>query len=328
MLTGVRAGLALMLLLAACGPADDKLTLVFGGDVMLDRGVRAVIEKEGVPFLFEDLAPAFSRADYTILNLECPATEIMAPIPKQFVFRAEPAWLAGLQQAGVTHLNMANNHANDQGRDGLITTATNIRDYGMTPVGVGHNQAAACEPVRIQKRGITVALFSSVTLPLESWMYLTDRPDVCRARPEELEAAIRSYKAQHPNDYVVVMLHWGIEYQPLPRISQRAHAAGLIAAGADAIIGHHPHVVQSFARIQGKPVFFSLGNLVFDNPRPETQDGMLVQLTLQKNKEPDLHIIPYHIQERRPIMMTSDMRQAFIQHVQAYGDRLPPCQNY
>ena len=137
----------------------DTLTLTFTGDLLLDRGVRRVIESsnshQGSPdslrcldCLFSSSIDSLLRASQVVVaNLECPATKVKAPVFKRFIFRAEPEWLPALRHHGITHLNLANNHSIDQGRQGLMDTRQNIIAAGMTPIGAGSNMQEASQPV-------------------------------------------------------------------------------------------------------------------------------------------------------------------------------------
>lgn len=307
MLRSLRANWWFILLLMACEhkPAQE-LSVIFGGDVMLDRGIRVQINHQGVGYFTDGLMPEISKADYTIINLECPATDIVAPLTKKYVFRAEPAWLADLRKAGITHGILANNHSYDQGRAGLISTAKNMELSGITPIGFGQTQTAACAPVVLLKDGMEVAIFSSVTLPLESWMYLDNSPGMCQASIDNLVQSVSLYRATHPASFIVVTLHWGVEYRSTPTAAQREQAKSLVTAGTDLIIGHHPHVVQTYERINGKPVFYSIGNLIFDNPRTITHHGILVKLTLRP-KENAITIIPYEAVKNKPGIRSSEI---------------------
>jgi len=290
----------------SCKP-DDEVSVIFGGDVMLDRGIRAQINVKGLSYFTDGLTSEFTNADYTVVNLECPATDIVAPLTKQFVFRADPKVLPDLRQAGVTHCILANNHSYDQGREGLISTAENLERAGITPIGFGLSQPSACAPLTLNKNGIEVAIFSSVTLPLEAWMFLTESPGMCQATVSDLTQAVSTYRTHHPKSFIIVTLHWGVEYQPIPTSTQRQQATELIEAGTDAIVGHHPHVIQSYERINGKPVFYSIGNLIFDNPREITHRGILVKFDLKQN-EHSVTIIPYETEENKPLIVPSGIK--------------------
>lgn len=263
---------------SGCKEPKTELTICFTGDLLLDRGVREQINKRGVSSLFKSVAPVFLKSDYVVANLECPVTDKKYPVHKRYIFRAEPECLPYLKTAGISHLVMANNHTYDQGRSGIKDTWDNILKNKMTPVGCGSNQERACEPVIIKKEKIQVALFSSVLLPLENWSYLPDSLGVCQASATELEERIRIFKSMNKEMKVVVILHWGAEFQESPSVEQRQQAIALIDSGADAIIGHHPHVIQKMDKYKGSPIFFSLGNFVFDQSYLPATKGLMVQL--------------------------------------------------
>ena len=124
----------------------DTLTILFTGDILLDRGVRHYLEHGGMHRVIPDETADFLRsADFVVGNLECPATTIHAPAFKRFVFRGEPEWLDSLRAYGFTHLNLANNHSVDQGRQGLRDTRLNILRSGMIPFGADSTMAAAAQ---------------------------------------------------------------------------------------------------------------------------------------------------------------------------------------
>lgn len=308
-------------ILACCSPREELL-IVFGGDVMLDRNIRVEIESRGVDHFFSEIRPVLNNADFSFINLECPATEIHAPLTKKFIFRADPSWLPDLHATGITHCILANNHSYDHGRSGLISTHENLSTAGIVSVGYGETQHQACAPVMVEKGGIKAAVFASVPLPLESWMYLPDKPGMCQATIEDLVTSIAGFRMQDTTTFVIVTLHWGAEYRRLPSALQRDQARTLIAAGADAIIGHHPHVVQSFERIHGKPVFYSIGNLIFDNRNPITHEGLLVQLSINKRNS-KIQLIPYKTQKGKPFPVTASLRDEFLLKLQNISDPLP-----
>jgi poly-gamma-glutamate synthesis protein (capsule biosynthesis protein) len=282
---------------------EDKntMSIIFGGDVMLDRGVRAKINTHGVAYMLSDVANEFREADFVIVNLECPVTDINAPLTKKFIFRGDPKFLPDLRQAGITHGILANNHSYDHGRLGLISTAENLLKADIVPVGYGTSQALACEPTLLEKNGMKVAVFSSVLLSLESWMYLENSPGMCQATAEQLSSAISTFKNSNADYRIFVTLHWGVEYQKHPTPLQREQAKLLVDAGADAIIGHHPHVIQSNEVIASSPVFYSVGNLIFDNPNPLTHKGILVKFSISET-EISTEQFPYTAEQVKPII--------------------------
>ncbi len=267
-----------------CDNDEDSLELMFTGDLLLDRGVRPWVERRGVEWLLDSVSPLFRKMDAVIVNLECPFTDIVTPQPKRFVFRADVRWADGLYKAGVTHASMANNHSMDQGFQGVQSTYESLSKAGIIPMGCGKTIEERIAPSIITKGGVTVAIFSSVLFPIESWAPNPEgRYSPCQADVETLCAAIREYKKHNPNHKVIAYLHWGVEYQEVPSPPQRLQAAQLVYAGADAIVGHHPHVIQKMGRVDGKPVFYSLGHLVFDSTRPQGNIGQMAHLIVKED---------------------------------------------
>jgi len=307
--------------LLSCARPEPDVRVVFAGDLLLDRGVAAQAERRGLAALLTPIRPVLSGADFVFVNFECPATDIRAPLSKRFCFRADPALLPGLAGAGVTHLILANNHSVDQGREGLIDTYANADAAGLGIAGFGSDQASACRPVELLRGNLRIAVFSSVLLPLENWPYLADRAGVCQATCEQLSMSIREYRSDNPSATVVVSLHWGAEYRPLPQVTQRDQARMLSEAGADLIVGHHPHVVQSISRIGSTVVCYSLGNFMFDNPREETHKGLLVVLDVTGTGR-RITLAPYRQDRCSPVLLNGRDLQAFGSYLESISGTL------
>lgn len=290
-------------LLSSCQrqTGEDTLDILFTGDVLLDRGVRHEIERHGVEGLFEGVDEAFRQADAVVINLECPLTSRHTPVGKKFVFRAEPEWAEDLRRAGVTHAALANNHTIDQGREGLADTYHALRKAGITPLGYGRTADEQSAPVVIRKGSLEVALFNTIPLPIENWPQAEGKPDICRMSVRRLAAVIRKYKAAHPETRVVAVLHWGTEFQPVPDMQQRYDARLLAQAGTDAIVGHHPHVPQPADSVGSAPVFYSLGNFVFDPIHPAAQKAAMALLRFTPTGV-QAETIPVEIRRCRPQM--------------------------
>jgi poly-gamma-glutamate synthesis protein (capsule biosynthesis protein) len=303
----VVSALFLAIIFCSCSKNNDELTICFTGDLMLDKGVRQQIEIEGIDALFESVAPLFRSCDAVVVNLECPVTERNMPINKRFIFRAEPQWLPALKKAGITHAALANNHTNDHARQGLVDTYNHLKNNDLIPTGAGKNADAAAKPVIIEKGKTKVAIFNSVLIPLENWMYLPDNFSICQLSASELCENIKIFSEENKKCKIVVVLHWGVEYSEKPTPDQRQQAYKLIEAGADAIIGHHPHVPQILEYYQNKPIFYSLGNFIFDNKHPAAQKGILAKLTFSQTdiKTQTLH---FEIKKFKPIMQNVDYK--------------------
>ena len=210
---------SLSMMLFSSSALAEELNILFTGDILLDRGVRQVIEHHGVDHLFsEDIDSVFRQAQIVVGNLECPATKIEAPVFKRFIFRGEPEWLDILQRHGYTHLNLANNHSIDQGREGLLDTKRNIIAAGMVPVGAGENMNEAAEPVLLAEQPRKVWLVASLRLPLENYAYLPDKPCVSQEPMDSLLERVNHLRRTDSTAVIIVSLHWGGEHtlQPVP----------------------------------------------------------------------------------------------------------------
>ena len=316
------------------------VSIIFTGDILLDRGVRTQIETSGVESLFTpDVDTLLRQADIVVGNLECPATTIHAPIQKLYSFRAEPQWLDALREHGFTHLNLANNHSIDQGRRGLRDTWQNIRQAGMTPVGAGENMAEASRPIQLWPpapsqpppegggalpnsalaspppsgggwEGAEVWLIVSNRLPLENLPYLTDRPCVSQLPIDSLVAQVEQLRRNRPHAVIIVSLHWGAEHTLTPVLQQRHDAHRLVDAGADALICHHTHTLQTIEHYKGRPVYYSIGNFIFDQTAPINTRACIVRLTIT----PPTDQPPHSLITRHSSLITSETIPITIDH--------------
>ena len=281
---------------------DSTLTVVLTGDILLDRGVRRVIEHHGVGHLFSDgVDSVFQSAQVVVGNLECPATKIQAPVFKRYIFRAEPEWLDTLRQHGITHLNLANNHSIDQGREGLLDTRQNILAAGMVPIGAGANMAEASEPVLLAEQPRKVWLVPSLRLALENYAYLSDKPCVSQEPMDSLLSRVHRLRQQDSTAVIIVSLHWGAEHklEPVPR--QRHDAHMLIKAGADLLVCHHTHTLQTIEDYNGHPIYYSVGNFIFDQPSPLNSEACMVRLTIRRDTL-ETETIPIEIRHCTPYL--------------------------
>ena len=278
----------------------EELNILFTGDILLDRGVRQVIEHHGVDHLFSDgIDSVFRSAQIVVGNLECPATKIQAPVFKRFIFRGEPEWLDTLRYHGYTHLNLANNHSIDQGREGLLDTKRNILAAGMVPIGAGENMNDAVQPVLLAEHPRKVWLVASLRLALENYAYLPDKPCVSQEPMDSLLERVNHLRRTDSTAVIIVSLHWGGEHTLQPVPSQRFEAHQLIRAGADMLICHHTHSLQTIEDFQGHKIYYSIGNFIFDQSKPINSKACMGYLRI---KEDDFVVetIPVEIRQCVP----------------------------
>lgn len=273
----------------------DSVSVTITGDILLDRGVRKVIEQKGTDAVFSPFVDSvFQSSDIVIGNLECPATKIKEPSFKQFIFRAEPEWLFTLKRHGITHLNLANNHSVDQGRAGLADTRENVVSAGMIPIGAGRTMEEAARPVLLTSSPRKVYVLASLQLALENFAYLSEKPSVSQEDFDTLAERVRHLRSSEPDSYIIVTLHWGGEHTLQPVTIQRVRAHQLIDAGADALIGHHTHTLQTIEEYKGKPIYYSIGNFIFDQRKPVNTKACMVKLTITKESS-HVETIPVEI---------------------------------
>ena len=296
-----------LLMIYACSSSsttheeEEQLSILFTGDVLLDRGVRPIAERRGVAYLFDSVQAEFRQSDAVVINLECPLTDTLSPVNKRYIFRANAEWANDLRQVGITHAALANNHTNDQGRRGLQATYQHLTDAGIVSIGYGCSYEEQVEPVVISKGNTHVAVFNAVMMALENWHHLDGKPGVCQPASDSLVSTIADYHQQHPDTRIVTVLHWGVEFNTFPSMNQRFLARQLADAGVDAIIGHHPHVVQPIDTIGHTLVCYSLGNFVFDQHPPQTRQCLMVRLNIKTGTSIAIDVIPARIEGCRPI---------------------------
>lgn len=279
---------------------SDSLTITFTGDILLDRGVRQYVERRGIDYVFSPFVDSvFQSSDLVVANLECPATKIRQPVYKKYIFRGEPEWLSALKRHGITHLNLANNHSIDQGRAGLVDTKKNIEAAGMVPVGVGDDMWQAAQPVLLASSPRNVYLLTSLQMPLENFSYLPEKPSVSNEDMDSLIVRVRKLRQDEPQCFVIVSIHWGGEHTLKPSPQQRRQARQLIDAGADALICHHTHTLQTIEHYQGKPIYYSIGNFIFDQAKPVNTRACMVKLTITKESS-HAETIPVEIRKCVP----------------------------
>ena len=235
------------------------------GDVNLDPSYISTFSANGYEYAWSGLGDLFRRDDLTIVNLECPASDVGAIIPKEFNFRCDPAALPAMRDAGVEVANQANNHGYDFGPDALMDSVANLRQSGIKPVGAGRNARAALKPAILEIEGWTIAVlgFGMVVDPPQS-VAAQGHPGI--AAGHDTTAMVTAIEqAERVADLVIVTIHWGVELDTEPRAEQVELGEAFVEAGADIVFGHHAHRLQPVTHVGGRPIFWGLGNFVWPN---------------------------------------------------------------
>jgi poly-gamma-glutamate capsule biosynthesis protein CapA/YwtB (metallophosphatase superfamily) len=308
------AGVSLALILPSCGVtstatphAQEKGTLVIHGtgDVSLDPSQIPAFRTNGYGWAWSGLGGLFRHDDLSVVNLECPATDVVDPEPKPFAFRCDPGALPAARSAGVDVVSQANNHSYDDGPAGLLDSLSNIRAAGLAPVGAGSDQADALRAVSVQVNGWTIAVLGidEVLDPVDE----VAGPDKAgTAAGHDFALALRAVRdAASVSDLVVVTIHWGVELDAGPRRYQVHQAHRMIDAGADVIFGSHPHRIQPMETYRGRPIFYSLGNFVWPRLTPMTSASAVAEVIVTPDGAVTGRLVPVEIvSDGHPVLVS------------------------
>ena len=235
-------------------------TLLAGGDVLMERSERLGLDP------FASITPPLGSADLSVVNVEMAISDRGAPRNKKYVFRAPPAAAGRIAAGGVSVGSLANNHAMDYGPDALSDTIDLLEGAGVVTVGAGRDADEAYRyRILATNGGLNVAFVGASLIVPAGFPAGPTTPGIASAHTSGVARVLDTVRAATAAaDAVVVVVHWGIERNPCTTEWQRSLARQLLDAGADAIIGHHPHVLQPVVFTGEKLVAFSLGNFIWE----------------------------------------------------------------
>jgi len=273
---------------------SEEVSLVAVGDISYSRGVERIVEKQkDINYPFFKIRDFLQSADLVFGNLETPITQGPEIPDFEMIFRSNPGTEQALKQAGFFVLSLANNHTPNFGEEGLKDTFNYLAKAGIKYAGAGNDEQEAYGPVYIEEKGIRFAFFAyndADAVPT-SYEARENRAGTAFMRVDRMVEAVKEAKKEA--DFVIISMHAGIEYAGEPNESQVNFAHAAIDAGADLIIGHHPHVVQTMEKYRGKYIFYSLGNFVFDQPQSQdTKEGLAIKVCFTKNGINKIDLLP------------------------------------
>lgn len=264
-LLSLRWALGAATLLAACAAAtaaEPVVSMVFAGDIMLDEAPGKLVRQGRDPFAA--IAPLIDGADIRVGNLECVVATKGTPEPdKPYTFRAHPRTLKPLQRH-FDAVALANNHSGDFGPEAFGQMLGLLEQAKIGYFGGGRTLAEAHKPLIIERKGLRIALLSYNEFFPRSFEADTDKPGIAWSEDEQVVLDIGRARSVDHADLVIPVMHWGWEGEPRASARQRQLARLMIDAGADAVIGGHPHIIQNVEQYRGKPIIYSLGNFVFN----------------------------------------------------------------
>ena len=303
-------------------------TLVAGGDIMLDRGVYQAIEIEGKGVDFPwggGTAEITSRYCCSSFGWELPRTartgnegavraliegadiaiaNFENPAPNDFVFHtsgtsfsADPSLIDGLVDAGIDYVSLANNHIRDAGARGILETIENLEQRGLRYSGAGEDLAAARTPAVLDAGGVQVAILGYDAIAAE-YAAADDRVGNAPMSADACETDVRAARDAGA-DVIIIFPHWGVEYRATPSEGQQAVGRACLDAGADMVIGNHAHWAAAMEVYDGKPIWYALGNLVFDQTWSEpTMEGLTLEMTFSGGDLRQVRMRPHIILDK------------------------------
>lgn len=265
--------------------------LAFAGDVMFSDEYLKEYDQSGISAIAdENMLSHMQNADLFILNEEFPFSHRGEPMAdKQFTFRTDPKYVSILKELGTDIVTLANNHALDYGRTAFEDTLETLDQAGIQRIGGGYSISEASAPAVCTVNGQRFAIFGATRVsPSADWYAGESQSGLFQTYdPAKLNAAIQ--EAGKSCDHVIVFVHWGIEKNETPEEYQRSLARSYIDAGADLVVGCHPHVLQGFEYYKGVPIIYSLGNYLFDNRTGQT---VLLEAGFSDENPPTVSLVP------------------------------------
>lgn len=296
--------------------AEPQVVISLVGDVLLASNVGNAIAAYGADYPWQDTARLLSHADVTIANLECTVSERGEPIPeKQYTFRASPDSIDGAANAGVDILTLANNHVMDYGAGAFLDTLGVIKEKNLRYAGAGVNEEEAFRPVLLEINGFKIAVLAfSKVVPRTDWIAGKSRPGIASGHNSKLMLdSVR--QAAGKSDITVVSMHWGQETAEYPGLEERNLAHRLVDAGADVVVGHHPHVIQGLEFYRNKLIAYSLGNFIFTSSSQKAREGSIMQIVFDSGGGYAARIIPTFINSGATTVLRGDDRKRVLSRV-------------
>jgi poly-gamma-glutamate capsule biosynthesis protein CapA/YwtB (metallophosphatase superfamily) len=274
---------------------NDPVSMAIAGDILLAKAIEQNVKIFGHEYLFRNVKNELANADISFANLEGPASFIGKPDnikPADIRFRANPAMLFTLKNAGIDIVSLANNHATDYYEPALIETLELLDLLSIKHFGAGKNFIEAHKPALIEIRGQKLAFLGYADLLWRVKEAGKDSAGVALLKEDAVIKDIIFVKESYKPDHLIISLHWGDELYQKPRKEQIKLAHDLIDAGADFIIGHHPHVLQGIEMYKNKMIIYSMGNFLFDMYQEEAKESMILKINFDQYRIIDARIIP------------------------------------
>jgi len=302
---------------------SNQATIIFTGDIMLSRGVAKKIKaKQDLTYSFLAVADYLKSADLVFGNLETALLPGRESGLGEMVFRADPKLAKVLYDFNFAVVSLANNHTMNFGRVGLGQTLQNLLAEGVDYAGAGLSALEAYNPVVIHRNGLTFAFLAYTDNDVVPFSYFgtATATGVAYMDIAKMQKAIKT--ARERADLVIVSMHAGNEYKSYPNIRQTNFARAAVDAGADLVIGHHPHVVQTAEQYKGKYIFYSLGNFIFDQRTEATKEGLALKVFFTKDGIAKIEPQAIYIKDfSQPTLLSGQQAQKVISRLKIVLDQ-------
>lgn len=296
-------------------PIKETLKIAAVGDINLGRGVKIMVEKQEKRYIypFEEVVDILKQNDVVFGNLEEPITSSTKGLTGideggKYVLKNDPEAINGINYAGFNLLSLANNHILDYYEKGLLETMEILDRNNIAYAGAGRNLEEARKPAVLEKKGQRIGMLAYTDMA--EVVYKGDPPlmflakeDSSGVAPTKREYILEDIEKHRDSfDILIVSMHWGVEYSYEPTEKQVALAHEIIDSGADILIGHHTHRCQGVEIYKGKPIFYSLGNFLFDQNNPLNQEGFIFEMEIEDKKLTALSGTPFKIVNKSRIV--------------------------
>lgn len=308
------------------GVEKGNLSITVTGDVMFGRNMPGVLSLDSSPYRYVDNVTG--NTDILLVNTENPFTTSGDAVKPDVPLKASPDYIPLLNgTSGMVISANANNHVFDYGIEGMRDSIENLDSYGIAHIGAGENKAEATKPITIEKEGHKISIFNYMdsenfqeydqsVMPKAT----EDGPGYSAWDNEESVEQIRQAK-ENGSDIIIVYMHYGNEYSRSPNENQKEISHLAIDAGASAVVGSHAHVTQGIEMYNGKPIFYNLGNFMFDQSNPNTHTAYFVEFDV-KNENVTANIYPVYISGYLPQFMGSSDGESLLSSLDPQCDEM------
>ncbi len=299
---------------------DRLISVSFGGDVMMDSYFADYIHTYGVDYSWTDITPLLKQSDISVVNLETSVSDRGKTYKAEgYGFRSQPFTLEGLANADVDLVSLANNHTYDFGTTAFLDTLSHLHDYGIEYCGAGKNLEEAMTLKIIQRNDLRVGFLNfSEIIPSRHFLAGEDKPGIASILKDDYDQVFETIHTAKQNcDLLFVLLHWGVEYSDTPEEYQIDLAHQIIDHGADALIGHHPHVLQGIEIYKEKPILYSIGNFIFLKRNDQAGKTALFELNFNADEFQGGSFYPIHIKHCKANLLKDEdaMKSEIIHHM-------------